>query len=226
MSKYLRTKDGRIVEKCNLEPGFKQSLLITIIDKKSNKVLSRIICDDLSEFFEMTAIGEYCKYHKINPKDIKWERKILLNDILKQADTIEELCDAYVITSKQGHIYDTYGDYGYELKEVLPQAKKEEPDEDWNLYGCILVNGIIKQVAKLNDEKGELVYQVVRFTLPDMLNPQLTASWEKGLDMVAKKEIQSNEFMVKLENYIKSINKLYKDIKIYNYIIMPNHIHR
>jgi hypothetical protein len=74
---------------------------------------------------------------------------------IKQADTIEELCDAYVITSKQGHIYDTYGDYSYELKQVLPQARKEEPDEDWDLYGCVLVNGIIKQVAKTN-EKGEL----------------------------------------------------------------------
>ena len=83
--------------------------------------------------------------------------KAYFNDeIIKQADTIEELCDAYVITSKQGHIYDTYGDYGYELKEVLPQAKEECPDEDWDLYGCILVNGIIKQVAKLNNEEGEL----------------------------------------------------------------------
>ena len=74
---------------------------------------------------------------------------------IKQADTIEELCDGFIITSKQGHIYDSYGDYNYELKEVLPQAREECPDEDWDLYGCILVNGIIKQVAKMND-KGEL----------------------------------------------------------------------
>ena len=78
------------------------------------------------------------------------------NGITKVSDTIEELCDAYVITSKQGHIYDTYGDYNYELKEVLPQAREECPDEDWDLYGCILVNGIIKQIAKLNIEKGKL----------------------------------------------------------------------
>lgn len=78
------------------------------------------------------------------------------SEIIKQADTIKGLCDGFVITSKQGHIYDSYGDYGYELKEVLPQARKECPNEEWDLYGCILVNGIIKQVAKLNDEKGEL----------------------------------------------------------------------
>ena len=40
--------------------------------------------------------------------------------------------------------------------------------------------------------------------MPDMLNPKLTASWEKGLDMVAKKEIQPEEFMVKLKKYINS----------------------
>ena len=57
--------------------------------------------------------------------------------------------------------------------------------------------------------KGETIFDVVYSSMPDMLNPKLTASWEKGLDMVAKKEIKSNEFMEKLENYIKSkINKL------------------
>lgn len=57
--------------------------------------------------------------------------------------------------------------------------------------------------------KGEAIYDVVNSSMPDMLNPKLTASWEKGLDMVAKKEIKSDEFMVKLESYIKAkINKL------------------
>ena len=40
--------------------------------------------------------------------------------------------------------------------------------------------------------------------MPDMLNPELTASWEKGLDMVAKKQIEPAVFMQKLEKYIKS----------------------
>ncbi len=57
--------------------------------------------------------------------------------------------------------------------------------------------------------KGEIIYDVVNMSMPDMLNPKLTASWEKGLDMVAKKEINSQEFMTKLENYIHSkIDKL------------------
>lgn len=53
-------------------------------------------------------------------------------------------------------------------------------------------------------KKGEVIYDVVYSSMPDMLNPKLTASWEKGLDMVAKKEIKSEEFMNKLEKYINS----------------------
>ena len=52
--------------------------------------------------------------------------------------------------------------------------------------------------------KGEAIYDVVYQAMPDILNPKLTASWEKGLDMVAKKEIEPQVFMDKLENYIRS----------------------
>jgi len=58
-------------------------------------------------------------------------------------------------------------------------------------------------------EQGEAIFDVVNTSMPDMLNPKLTASWEKGLEMVAKKEIKSEEFMGKLQKYIESkIDKL------------------
>ena len=58
-------------------------------------------------------------------------------------------------------------------------------------------------------EKGEAIFDIVNSVMPDMLNPKLTASWEKGLEMVAKREIAPEEFMDKLQNYIKSkFNKL------------------
>ena len=58
-------------------------------------------------------------------------------------------------------------------------------------------------------KKGEAIFDVVYSSMPDMLNPKLTASWEKGLDMVAKKEIKPEVFMNKLEDYINSkVNKL------------------
>jgi len=67
--------------------------------------------------------------------------------------------------------------------------------------------------------KGELIYEVVRDSMPDMLNPELTASWEKGLNMVANGEIESTVFMDKLEFYIK--NKVTKAIQRKPYINPP-----
>lgn len=52
-------------------------------------------------------------------------------------------------------------------------------------------------------QKGEAIYDVVFTSMPDMLNPELTASWEKGLDMVAKKKIGPDVFMEKLEKYVR-----------------------
>ena len=47
---------------------------------------------------------------------------------------------------------------------------------------------------------GEIIYDVIHNSMKDLLNPKLTASWEKGLDMVAKKEIEPDEFMRKIRN--------------------------
>ena len=57
--------------------------------------------------------------------------------------------------------------------------------------------------------KGEAIYDVVKFSMSDLLNPELTASWEKGLNMVYKKEITKKDFEEKLYSYItKKIDKL------------------
>ena len=68
------------------------------------------------------------------------------------------------------------------------------------------------QYIQINDKtkvitptiKGEAIYDVINSSMPDMLNPDLTASWEKGLGMVARKEIEPGVFMEKLEKYINS----------------------
>ena len=51
---------------------------------------------------------------------------------------------------------------------------------------------------------GEMIYDVVNASIRSLLNPELTASWEKGLNYVAEGTITSEEYMVKLENFIKS----------------------
>ena len=49
---------------------------------------------------------------------------------------------------------------------------------------------------------GEMVFDVVDHSIRSLLNPELTASWEKGLTYVADGEITSDEYMVKLEQFI------------------------
>ena len=49
---------------------------------------------------------------------------------------------------------------------------------------------------------GEIIYDVVKNSIPTLLNPELTASWEKGLTMVTQSEIAGNIYMDELENYI------------------------
>lgn len=50
---------------------------------------------------------------------------------------------------------------------------------------------------------GEMIYEVVFNSIRPLLNPELTASWEKGLSLVADGEITTDEYMEKLENFIK-----------------------
>ena len=49
---------------------------------------------------------------------------------------------------------------------------------------------------------GEMVYDAVDVSMRQMLNPELTASWEKGLTMVAEGTIGEDEYMDKLKNFI------------------------
>ena len=81
-------------------------------------------------------------------------------------------------------------------------ATRAEIIKKLNRIGYIDINN--KTQILTPSSKGELIYKVVRYAIPDMLNPELTASWEKGLEMVANKEIESKVFMDKLEQYVKS----------------------
>ena len=49
---------------------------------------------------------------------------------------------------------------------------------------------------------GEMIFDVVDASIKSLLNPDLTASWEKGLTYVANGEITSDEYMEKLEKFI------------------------
>lgn len=49
---------------------------------------------------------------------------------------------------------------------------------------------------------GEMIFDVVNLSIRSLLNPELTASWEKGLNYVAEGSITPEEYMTKLKNFI------------------------
>ena len=70
---------------------------------------------------------------------------------------------------------------------------------------------------------GEMIYDVVNNSIKSMLNPALTASWEKGLTKVASSEISGDEYMNKLSdyvtkmtNYVKGANNQYSLNKLFD----------
>lgn len=50
--------------------------------------------------------------------------------------------------------------------------------------------------------QGELIYHVVNLSIRSLLNPDLTASWEKGLNYVAEGQISEEEYMQKLNRFV------------------------
>ena len=49
---------------------------------------------------------------------------------------------------------------------------------------------------------GEMIFDVVNSSIRSLLNPELTASWEKGLTYVAEGSVTPEEYMQKLEHFI------------------------
>lgn len=61
--------------------------------------------------------------------------------------------------------------------------------------------------------QGEMVYDVVDHSIRSLLNPELTASWEKGLSYVADGEITPEEYMQKLSHFIISRTDVVKNLR-------------
>jgi DNA topoisomerase-3 len=60
---------------------------------------------------------------------------------------------------------------------------------------------------------GEIIYDVVESSIHQLLNPELTASWEKGLNYVAEGTITSDEYMVKLEGFVQRRTEAVKQLR-------------
>ena len=66
---------------------------------------------------------------------------------------------------------------------------------------------------------GEMVYDVVDNSIRPLLNPALTASWEKGLTQVAEGQITSEEYMVKLDDFITRRTNIVKQLNNQNALL-------
>jgi len=112
--KYIRTKDGRIIDTDNYEVKREtyENGELKFYEFWTTRFLDR----------EIIRLGTY--------------------EIVKQADTINELCDMFVANNK------TF----YTINETLPELVC---CDDATIYGAIWTEWGLKYVAKMND-KGEL----------------------------------------------------------------------
>ncbi len=65
------------------------------------------------------------------------------------------------------------------------------------------------------EQMGEMVYEVVNLTVPALLNPKMTASWEKGLDGITNRTVDYWDYRNKLEKFIadETIAMIGSDLK-------------
>lgn len=81
-------------------------------------------------------------------------------------------------------------------------ATRAEILKKLNTIGYIAVNQKTQMITPT--QMGEMIYDVVDSSIRHLLNPELTASWEKGLTYVAEGTITEEEYMVKLRNFIQN----------------------
>ena len=70
---------------------------------------------------------------------------------------------------------------------------------------------------------GEMIYEVVAGSIKPLLDPRLTASWEKGLTLVADGEISEDEYMVKLDDFVTRRTNTVKQMN--NQTVLYNRFH-
>ena len=66
---------------------------------------------------------------------------------------------------------------------------------------------------------GEMVYDVVEHSIKPLLNPALTASWEKGLTQVAEGTITAEDYMVKLDDFVTRRTNIVKQLNNQNMLL-------
>ena len=163
--------------------------------------------------------GEEDKESSPEEKEAVSKRLLELTDRLKEGDVIE----VSRLTLKEGK---TSPPKRYTSGSmVLAMENAGQLIEDEELRAQIKGSGIgtsatraeiIKKLVRIGylnlnrksqvltpENLGEMVYEVVNLTVPALLNPKMTASWEKGLDGITKGEVDFDDYRQKLEDFIR-----------------------
>lgn len=102
------------------------------------------------------------------------------------------------------------------MKKTFPKWKTIRiPQYDYSQEGCYFIT-----ICTKNREK--ILSKIVGVGIPDDPLNQYT---ENQLKNNNEYKIKLKKFGIIVEKYINSINKTYKNMRIDNYVIMPNHIH-
>ena len=130
--KYIRTKDGKIIDTSNKYLNFvsKEEYLNQVKENREGLIISHI---------ENNVWYCYCE----EDGDVEWKY-----EILNQADTIEELCDELVV------VFNTRPPKPVVCGYSISQAKLYAGNTG-KIYGAIWTDKGLIYVAKMND-KGEL----------------------------------------------------------------------
>ena len=92
------------------------------------------------------------KKHYVDISVVGLGHKVIdTSEIIKQADTIEELCDEFVLVNSE-HIWNNLI---FTILDDLYEEYNKEQYIKWEIYGAIWTNNGLIYVAKMND-KGEL----------------------------------------------------------------------
>lgn len=74
--------------------------------------------------------------------------------------------------------------------------------------GYLKINKSTQIVTPCN--LGEMVYEVVNLTIPEMLNPKLSAIWDKELEEINNGEITFSAYKLKMDDYIRKMTDTIK----------------
>ena len=201
--------------------------------------LSVIFKQGTEKFYTSATFLSSAGYLEILGLDEEDEKELEKKDYYKILDDMQEgtIYDAqFGIVTKKSAPPKRYTSGSI----VLAMESAGKFIEDPELRAQINTNGIgtsatraetIKKLIKINyislnkktqilqpTELGELIYTVIAYTEPKLLNPELTANWEKGLSQVEHGQITAEVYRQKLASYISTLTNSIKAASNYNEI--------